>query len=97
MTLAATEARPAARHGRFTDEPAITPQKRWDVATPDPDAVEQLAKALKTSRPLAAALVNRGFTADDLDACRSFLKPSLTDLDEPTTIPGLDAAAACIA
>ncbi|MEM1011770.1 MAG: single-stranded-DNA-specific exonuclease RecJ, partial [Planctomycetota bacterium] len=29
--------------------------------------------------------------------CRSFLKPSLTDLDEPTTIPGLDAAAACIA
>ncbi len=98
MQLAATDVRPADRHGRLSlSNPPIAADKRWDVASPDPDAVAALKQELKTSSVLAAALVNRGLGVGDLDAARRFMKPSLSNLDEPATIPGLADAARCIA
>jgi single-stranded-DNA-specific exonuclease len=93
MTLAATDPRPTAHHGRLSSTSAIEPLKRWDLATPDFEAARELARHLKLSQTLAGIMTSRGHSADDLDAARRFLTPSLGDLDDPATIPGLDDAA----
>ncbi len=76
---------------------ATLPRRKWLVQTPDPVAVRALADVLRISTVTASALVNRGFSARDADAARSFLRPTLKDLHEPTTVPGVEAAAERIA
>ena len=78
----------------MADDCEITyPRKRWKLPAPDPAAAAELAKALKTSPVVGQLLLNRGFSADDLDAARKFARPAMTDLLEPSGIPGLPAAA----
>jgi len=70
-----------------------TPQlpARWVVAPP-PDAalVAALASATNLPRPLAALLVQRGFTT--VDAARNFLRPSLDQLTDPLRLKDMDRA-----
>jgi single-stranded-DNA-specific exonuclease len=71
----------------------VTPQlpARWVVAPP-PDAavVAALATATNLPRPLAALLVQRGFTT--VDAARTFLRPSLDQLTDPLRLRDMDRA-----
>jgi single-stranded-DNA-specific exonuclease len=71
----------------------MTP-RRWNVAPVDERAVE-LADRLKVSRIVAQVLVNRGIS--DFASGTAFLAPTLSALHEPSTIPGLPAAAERIA
>jgi len=68
--------------------------KRWNIAPPDPTAAE-LAGRLRTSPLLAQILLNRGLR--EPQACQDFLRPSLKQLHDPMTIPGLRQAAERIA
>ena len=68
--------------------------KRWKIAAADPAAVE-LAGRLRASPLLAQILLNRGLREPQL--CQDFLKPSLKQLHDPMTIPGLRHAAERIA
>ena len=55
---------------------------RWAVAQPpDPELVAALAAELGIPEPLAAILVQRGFTAPDL--AKAFLRPGLERLSDP--------------
>src|SRR5881396_619735 len=55
---------------------------RWAVAQPpDPGLVAALAAELGIPEPLAAILVQRGFTAPDL--AKAFLRPGLERLSDP--------------
>ena len=71
----------------------VTPQlpARWVVASP-PDAglVSALASATNLPRPLAALLVQRGFSS--VDAARAFLRPSLDQLSDPLALTDMDRA-----
>ena len=70
-----------------------TPQlpARWVVAAPpDPGVVAALASATNLPRPLAALLVQRGFTT--VDAARNFLRPSLDQLTDPLRLKDMDRA-----
>lgn len=63
---------------------------RW-VVHPGCEAVEPLARELRTGRLVAQLLWNRGIcTADE---GRSFLAPKLSDLHDPTLLPGATQAA----
>src|SRR5689334_12277782 len=64
--------------------------RRWNLAEPD-ERARALAERLKTSPLIAQVLLNRGIS--ELDACHSFLKPSLTCLHAPATIHDLTKAA----
>ena len=71
----------------------LTPQlpARWVVApAADPDVVLALAAATSLPRPLAALLVQRGFTS--IDAARDFLRPSLEQLPDPLALKDMDRA-----
>ena len=71
----------------------VTPQlpARWVVAPPpDPEVVAALAGATNLPRPLAALLVQRGFTT--VDAARNFLRPSLDQLTDPLRLKDMDRA-----
>jgi single-stranded-DNA-specific exonuclease len=70
--------------------------KRWNFpAQVDAAAAEDLARQLKVSRLVAEILLTRGLTqAQD---CKSFLRPSLKCLHDPSLIPGLSRAAERIA
>jgi len=57
---------------------------------PDPETVESLGRALNLPRALCAILVARGLA--EPDAAKSFLRPSLTQLHPPDTIPDLSRA-----
>ena len=71
-------------------------RRAWQVAGPgDPAAVADLADRLGVTRLVASLLIQRGH--DTPDAARVFLKPKLSDLHEPETLPGLKAAAKRIA
>jgi single-stranded-DNA-specific exonuclease len=88
----ATLARTAPAVEGSTDTPCF-PKRRWDAASPDPDAAGELARHLKLSLPAAIVLLNRGFTPDHLDAARDYLRPQLNHLLDPATLPGcVDAA-----
>ena len=67
---------------------------RWQVTPPPPGAGE-LARRLGTAPLVAQVLANRGLT--DIEAARRFLNPKLTDLHDPTRLPGTEAAAGRIA
>jgi single-stranded-DNA-specific exonuclease len=66
------------------------PTKRWDVAE-TPAGTEALAAKLGTNRLIAGLLIRRGIT--DPAAGKQFLRPTLKDLHEPSTLPGLNEAA----
>jgi single-stranded-DNA-specific exonuclease len=50
---------------------------------------------LRTAPLVAQILHNRGL--DDFELARSFMNPKLTDLHDPSLLPGIDAAARRIA
>jgi len=63
--------------------------KQW-VIQPLDDRREQLAKSLKVSPLLAQVLINRGIT--DSEEASVFLRPKLTELIDPSRMPGIEAA-----
>ncbi len=72
------------------------PSPVWSLApTPDREAVEALARALRIPRPLAALLMQRGYALPP-DA-RSFLRPTLADLTDPFALAGMTEAVDVIA
>jgi single-stranded-DNA-specific exonuclease len=76
----------------------MTPQlpARWVVTPPpSPELVSALASATSLPRPLAALLVQRGFTT--VDAAREFLRPSLDQLTDPLRLKDMDRAVDAIA
>lgn len=65
-------------------------QVDWRVATPDPDQVAALARALDVPSLVAHLLVNRGVC--EPEAAARFLSPSLDDLHDPGCLPDVDKA-----
>ena len=63
--------------------------KQWIIQSPD-DRSPELAKSLKVSPLLAQALINRGIT--DTATASAFLRPKLTDLIDPSEMPGIGPA-----
>lgn len=76
---------------------AAAPRPIRLVYAPAPDAVavSNLATALSVPRPLAALLLQRGF--GDVEAARSFLRPTLDQLGDPQALGGMADAVATIA
>jgi len=63
--------------------------KQWVIQPPD-DRRQQLAKSLKVSPLLAQVLINRGIT--DSEEASVFLRPKLTELIDPSQMPGIKPA-----
>jgi single-stranded-DNA-specific exonuclease len=70
---------------------AVLDRPAWTVAPADA-AAEEFGRALGVHPLVAALLRRRGLTAPD--AAQAFLAPSLDDLADPSTIPGMDEAVA---
>lgn len=68
--------------------------KDWLIHPPHPDR-EKLATAMRVSPVVAQVLLNRGIA--DADAARGFLKPQITDMFPPESLPGVTQAAERIA
>jgi single-stranded-DNA-specific exonuclease len=67
------------------------PPPRWVLSSsPDPSRVEALETALGLPGPLCALLVARGY--DEIDAAKAFLRPMLSELHPPETLPDLPLA-----
>jgi single-stranded-DNA-specific exonuclease len=66
----------------------------WSVASLDAETAE-FAGALGVSPLLAGLLRRRGLTT--VEAARSFLAPTLADLADPASLPGMDDAVALVA
>jgi single-stranded-DNA-specific exonuclease len=64
-------------------------KKQW-VICPASDKADSLAQSLKVSPLFAQVLINRDIS--EQSACHSFLNPKLTDLIEPSLMPGAAAA-----
>ena len=64
---------------------------RWTIRDGDPRAREELSRALSVSGLVAAVLVARGITG--LEPARTFLSPTLAELPDPRSIPGMDVGA----
>jgi len=64
-------------------------KRQWVIQPPD-DRCEQLAKSLKVSPLLAQVLINRGIT--ESEEASVFLRPKLTDLIDPSRMPGIEPA-----
>ena len=64
-------------------------KKHWVIQPPD-DRSAELAKSLKVSPLLAQVLINRGIT--DMTSASVFLRPKLTDLIDPSEMPGIEPA-----
>jgi single-stranded-DNA-specific exonuclease len=69
-------------------------RRRWTIATAD-DRAAPLAREIGTSLVTAQILINRGL--DQADVARSFLRPQLKDLIDPSLLPGATDAAKRIA
>jgi len=65
-------------------------KKRQWVIEPADDRCQQLAKSLNVSPLLAQVLINRGIT--DIEEASVFLRPKLTELIEPSRMPGIEPA-----
>lgn len=66
-------------------------QRRWKLGgVPDGTGVRDLAQALRCSMLLARLLCRRGISAPDV--ARDFLKPKLSSLHDPASLPQIDAA-----
>lgn len=71
------------------------PLTRWVLeAAPEEGRVRDLAVQLGVPEPLAALLMQRGFTA--VDNARDFLRPSLDRLADPASLKGMPQAVAAI-
>ena len=69
---------------------------RWAVAAPaDPDVTAALAADLHIPEPLAAILVQRGFTAPE--RAKAFLRPELERLSDPLAWADMSRAVALVA
>ncbi|MCZ6793565.1 MAG: single-stranded-DNA-specific exonuclease RecJ [Planctomycetota bacterium] len=68
--------------------------KRWTVPDVDEDRRSRLAREVPCSRVVATLLLQRGI-GEPTDA-RRFLRPRLTDLSDPETLPAMEAAVARI-
>jgi single-stranded-DNA-specific exonuclease len=68
--------------------------KDWLIAPPAPQR-ETLARTLRISPVVAQVLANRGI--ETVEAARQFIKPQLSDILPPETMPGATAAAERIA
>lgn len=64
---------------------------RWLIEPGEPDLERELSRGLRISALLARMLVNRGVRT--VSQARRFLRPRLTDLEEPEQIPGMERAA----
>lgn len=66
--------------------------RRWRPAPPAPDAalLAELVRALRLPEPLCRLLVARGH--GDVASAKAFLRPTLDDLHDPTTLAGLAPA-----
>jgi single-stranded-DNA-specific exonuclease len=64
-------------------------KRQWVIQPPD-DRREHLAKSLKVSPLLAQVLINRGIT--DNEEASVFLRPKLTELIDPSQMPGIEPA-----
>ncbi|MEJ2701873.1 MAG: single-stranded-DNA-specific exonuclease RecJ [Sedimentisphaerales bacterium] len=64
-------------------------KKHWVIEAPD-DRSAGLAKSLRVSPLLAQVLINRGIT--DTSTASVFLRPKLTDLIDPSEMPGIAPA-----
>jgi single-stranded-DNA-specific exonuclease len=76
--------------------PAPTPQRRWSATAADEVAVRALAEAAGLSDVVARILVSRGVI--EVEQARRFLSPDLDrDWRDPSSVPGMDAAADAVA
>ncbi len=64
--------------------------RRWVIPSYDADKAREIVKEVNIPFPLGAALVARGF--DTPDKVDRFLKPRLSDLGDPFTLPGMEKA-----
>jgi len=64
-------------------------KRQWVIEHWD-DRCEQLSKSLKVSPLLAQVLINRGIT--DSEEASVFLRPKLTELIDPSRMPGIEPA-----
>ncbi|MGC9455538.1 MAG: single-stranded-DNA-specific exonuclease RecJ [Phycisphaerae bacterium] len=63
---------------------------RWRISPPQ-EAAAALARAAGTAPLVAQVLLNRGVT--DAESAKAFLEPKLTDLHDPSLLPGATEAA----
>lgn len=68
--------------------------KRWVLAHSDEDRTHALSRALDLSRPIARALVARGYA--EAEQAYRFLNPSLKDVEDPLRLSGMAEAVARI-
>jgi single-stranded-DNA-specific exonuclease len=69
---------------------------RWALAAPaDPEATHALASELRIPLPLAALLVQRGYTAPS--SAKAFLRPELAGLSDPVAWAGMREAVRLVA
>lgn len=72
---------------------ARMPEKRW-VIKPSDSRSRQLADSLRVSPLTAQILINRGIL--EAETARLFLRPKLTELIDPSQMPGIEPAVARI-
>lgn len=65
--------------------------KHWRIHPHDPDRIGELARSAGVSPVVAQLLVCRGLV--DAESARAFLQARLSDLRDPSLLPGIDAAA----
>jgi len=83
------------RHHLRAGDGRLIVAPRWRVApAPDPEAARSLAEALSLPLPLAALLVQRGFS--EAAHARAFLRPALDQLADPHALAGMADAVALI-
>ena len=75
--------------------PKMKARKIWRMIDSDGEAAEQLARGLGASLFIGQVLVNRGLR--DRDSVEAFLRPQLSQLEEPGRLPGIERAAKRIA
>jgi single-stranded-DNA-specific exonuclease len=68
------------------------PTTQWVFPAPDPEAITELAAALRVQPLTARVLAARGFT--DPDTAKRFLKPSLEHMHSPSLLTGMPEALA---
>jgi len=68
--------------------------KRWRIRPHAPDLIERLSRTANVPAVVAQILICRGTT--DPGEVRKFLEPTLSDLDDPSLLPGCNEAAKII-
>lgn len=69
--------------------------KRWSIKSHDPGAVSSIRAGLGVGQLTALVFSARGL--NDPSECARFLSPKLSDLPDPTLIPGMDRASKILA